>query len=45
VQSARDLDIALLAVLTVGTTLAVMLGSLLADVVVALLDPRVKTDG
>ncbi|MGB3373044.1 MAG: ABC transporter permease [Rhodococcus sp. (in: high G+C Gram-positive bacteria)] len=45
VQSARDLDMALLAVLTVGTTLAVMLGSLLADVVVALLDPRVKTDG
>lgn len=45
VQSARDLDMALLAFLTVGTTLAVMIGSLLADVVVALLDPRVKTDG
>src|SRR3546814_1945642 len=30
----------LLAVLTVGTTCAVMLGSLLADVAVVLLDPR-----
>ncbi|WP_245866120.1 ABC transporter permease [Rhodococcoides kyotonense] len=45
VQSARDLDMALLAFLTVGTTLAVLIGSLLADVAVALLDPRVKTDG
>ncbi len=45
VASARDLDMALLAVLTVGTTLAVMLGSLLADVAVALLDPRTATDG
>ncbi|MGG7100512.1 ABC transporter permease [Rhodococcus sp. 24CO] len=45
VSSARDLDMALLAFLTVGTTLTVMLGSLLADVVVALLDPRVSTDG
>ena len=45
VTSARDLDLALLATLTVGTTLVVLLGSLLADVVVALLDPRVSTDG
>lgn len=45
VSSARDLDMALLAFLTGGTTLTVMLGSLLADVVVALLDPRVSTDG
>ncbi|WP_420811563.1 ABC transporter permease [Nocardia mangyaensis] len=45
VQSAKDLDMALLAILTVGTTCAVMLGSLLADVAVALLDPRVRADG
>lgn len=45
VQSARDLDMALLAILTVGTTVAVMIGSLLADIAVAVLDPRVKTDG
>ncbi|MGA9874158.1 MAG: ABC transporter permease [Rhodococcus sp. (in: high G+C Gram-positive bacteria)] len=45
VSSARDLDMALLAILTVGTTFAVMLGSLLADMVVARLDPRVATDG
>lgn len=45
VQSARDLDMALLAFLTVGTTVAVLVGSLVADVLVALLDPRVKTDG
>ena len=45
VASARDLDMALLAVLTLGTTLAVMIGSLLADVAVAVLDPRTATDG
>ncbi|WP_321575519.1 ABC transporter permease [Oerskovia douganii] len=45
VTSARDLDMALLAFLTIGTTLVVMIGSLLADVVVALVDPRVSTDG
>lgn len=45
VTSARDLDMALLAFLTIGTTVVVMLGSLLADVVVALMDPRVSTDG
>ncbi|OZE24348.1 ABC transporter permease [Rhodococcus sp. 05-2254-6] len=45
VQSARDLDMPLLAVLTLGTTVAVMLGSLLADVLVVRLDPRVPADG
>ncbi|MEU5405977.1 ABC transporter permease [Nocardia asteroides] len=45
VRSAHDLDMALLAVLTVGTTCAVMLGSLLADVAVVVLDPRVRADG
>ncbi|MBC7302765.1 MAG: ABC transporter permease [Nocardia sp.] len=45
VRSAKDLDMALLAILTVGTTCAVMLGSLLADIAVALLDPRVRADG
>ncbi|MFC6013780.1 ABC transporter permease [Nocardia lasii] len=45
VQSAKDLDMALLAILTVGTTGAVLLGSLLADVAVVLLDPRVRADG
>ncbi len=45
VQSAKDLDMALLAILTVGTTCAVMLGSLLADIAVVVLDPRVRADG
>ncbi|MDF3312589.1 ABC transporter permease [Rhodococcus sp. T2V] len=45
VESARNLDMALLALLTVGTVVAVMLGSLLADIAYALLDPRVSTDG
>ncbi|MFE1595940.1 ABC transporter permease [Nocardia sp. NPDC058705] len=45
VQSAKDLDMALLAILTVGTTCAVMVGSLLADVAVVVLDPRVRADG
>ncbi|WP_371829459.1 ABC transporter permease [Rhodococcoides yunnanense] len=45
VVSARDLDMALLAFLTVGTTLAVMVGSLMADVGVVLVDPRAATDG
>ncbi|MFD6093710.1 ABC transporter permease [Oerskovia sp. NPDC060338] len=45
VTSARDLDMALLAFLTIGTTVVVMVGSLLADVVVALMDPRVSPDG
>ncbi|MFI5501361.1 ABC transporter permease [Nocardia asteroides] len=45
VRSAQDLDMALLAVLTVGTTCAVMLGSLLADVAVVALDPRARADG
>ncbi|MBB3036677.1 peptide/nickel transport system permease protein [Hoyosella altamirensis] len=45
VQSARDLDMPLLAILTVGTTCAVLVGSLLADIAYVLLDPRVKADG
>ncbi|MFE7419979.1 ABC transporter permease [Rhodococcus sp. NPDC057529] len=45
VESARNLDMALLALLTIGTVLAVMLGNLLADIAYALLDPRVSTDG
>ncbi len=45
VQSAKDLDMALLATLTVATTGAVLLGSLLADIAVVLLDPRVRADG
>ncbi len=40
VTSARELDFPLLAALTVGTTLIVLIGSLLADVTLALLDPR-----
>lgn len=45
VQSARDLDMPLLAVLTVGATLVVLVGSLAADVCYVLLDPRVRADG
>ncbi|QCQ94030.1 ABC transporter permease [Rhodococcus sp. SGAir0479] len=45
VTSARELDFPLLAALTVGTTLIVLLGSLLADVALTLLDPRVSSDG
>ncbi|WP_084476465.1 ABC transporter permease [Nocardia ignorata] len=45
VRSAKDLDMALLATLTVATTGAVLLGSLLADIAVVLLDPRVRADG
>ncbi|MEU7632186.1 ABC transporter permease [Nocardia sp. NPDC049220] len=44
-RSAQDLDMPLLAVLTVGATAAVMLGSLLADIACVLLDPRVRADG
>ncbi len=43
--SARELDFPLLAALTVGTTLIVLIGSLLADVTLALLDPRVTAMG
>ena len=42
VAAARELDFALLAVLSVGTTVLVLLGSLLADAVYLLLDPRVS---
>ncbi|PTR21854.1 peptide/nickel transport system permease protein [Rhodococcus sp. OK519] len=45
VTSARELDFPLLAALTVGTTLIVLTGSLLADVALTLLDPRVSADG
>lgn len=45
VQSAYHLDMPLLAVITVGTTGAVMVGSLLADLACVLLDPRVRADG
>ncbi|GGM37564.1 ABC transporter permease [Longimycelium tulufanense] len=45
VKSALSVDFPLLAALTLLATLAVLLGSLLADVAVALLDPRVATDG
>ncbi|MEV0248711.1 ABC transporter permease [Nocardia sp. NPDC050712] len=45
VRSATDLDMPLLALLTVGATGAVLLGSLLADIACAVLDPRVRADG
>ncbi|MFC9894629.1 ABC transporter permease [Nocardia sp. NPDC127579] len=45
VRSATDLDMPLLAVLTVGATGAVLVGSLLADIACAALDPRVRADG
>lgn len=41
VTAARDLDMALLATLGVGTTAVVLAGSLLADAAYLLLDPRV----
>nr|WP_307718151.1 ABC transporter permease [Rhodococcus rhodnii] len=44
VTSARELDFPLLAVLTLGTTLVVLLGSLLADIAYVRLDPRVRAD-
>ncbi|MFD6882346.1 ABC transporter permease [Rhodococcus sp. NPDC060084] len=44
VTAARELDFALLATLTIGTTLLVLVGSLLADVAHALIDPRVVAD-
>ncbi|MBF6213295.1 ABC transporter permease [Nocardia puris] len=44
VGAARDLDMSLLALLTVGTTCAVLLGSLLADIACVALDPRVRAD-
>ncbi|MGY1823998.1 ABC transporter permease [Geodermatophilus sp. SYSU D00079] len=45
VTSAVELDFPLLAFLTLLTTLAVLLGSLLADLAYVLLDPRVAADG
>nr|BFF00086.1 ABC transporter permease [Streptoalloteichus tenebrarius] len=45
VKAALAVDFPLLAALTLLATVAVLLGSLLADVASALLDPRVATDG
>lgn len=45
VSAALDVDFPLLAAITLLTTAAVLLGALLADVAVALLDPRVRADG
>jgi len=45
VQAALAVDYPLLATLTLFATAAVLLGSLLADVLAAVLDPRVATDG
>lgn len=45
VRSATELDFPLLAALTLLTAVVVLLGSLLADVLYAVLDPRVATDG
>ncbi len=45
VQAALAVDYPLLATLTLFATAAVLLGSLLAEVAAALLDPRVATDG
>lgn len=45
VQAALAVDYRLLATLTLFATAAVLLGSLLADVLAAVLDPRVATDG
>lgn len=44
VESARAMDFPLLATLTLATTFAVLLGSLLADAAYLLLDPRVGPD-
>ncbi|MGY5883255.1 ABC transporter permease [Modestobacter lacusdianchii] len=45
VTSATELDFPLLAFLTLLTTVAVLVGSLVADVAYVLLDPRVAADG
>nr|WP_245951171.1 ABC transporter permease [Phytoactinopolyspora halophila] len=45
VRAAVEVDFALLAALTLLAAVAVLLGSLLADVLYAVLDPRVATDG
>ncbi len=45
VSGALDVDFPLLAAVTLLTTAAVLLGALLADVAVVLLDPRVRADG
>lgn len=45
VTAAQSVDFPLLAALTLLTTVAVLLGALVADVAVLLLDPRVAADG
>jgi peptide/nickel transport system permease protein len=45
IRAAVAVDFPLLAALTLLATVAVLLGSLLADVLYALLDPRVRADG
>lgn len=45
VTAAKSVDYPLLAMLTLMATVAVLLGSLLADVAAVLLDPRVSADG
>lgn len=45
VRSARFLDFPLLAFLTIAITVLVLIGNLLADVIVVILDPRVEADG
>ena len=44
VSAARQLDLPLLAALTVASTALVLLGSLLADLAYLRLDPRVRAD-
>jgi ABC-type dipeptide/oligopeptide/nickel transport system permease component len=45
VRSATQVDFPMLAALTLLSAVVVLLGSLVADVVYAVLDPRVATDG
>lgn len=44
VKSAQSLDFPLLSVLTIATTAVVLIGNMLADAAIALLDPRVDAD-
>lgn len=45
VRAGRDLDLPLLAALTVASTVLVLVGSLLADLAQLAIDPRVRSDG
>ena len=45
VQAGLNLDLALLAACTLILTTTVLMGNLLADILYALADPRVATDG